>query len=192
MASAVFYSAVCWGGVSTERGRKRLTKLVMRASSVLDCPLDSIEQVGERRMLAKLTTVKDSTFHPLHETVVDLSSSFSSSRRRSDTAGSSFQQQSAHNVTLLFFLLLTWISNYIAQHILSTTYYLLIFIKHTYECRTFLNLLSAISRVISCLLFAQSNVCAIVFILIYTLFFETWLSLLFHSTYKYWKRLKTN
>ena len=78
VASAIFYAVVCWGCGSTERDRKRLNKLVRRASSVLDCPLDSIEEVGERRMLAKLTSIMDNTSHPLHATISALSSSFSS------------------------------------------------------------------------------------------------------------------
>ncbi|TWW81857.1 hypothetical protein D4764_01G0016720 [Takifugu flavidus] len=41
---------------SSKRDRKRLNKLVRRAGSLLDCSLDSIEEVGERRMLAKLTS----------------------------------------------------------------------------------------------------------------------------------------
>ncbi|TWW77898.1 cGMP-dependent protein kinase 2 [Takifugu flavidus] len=63
---------------SSERYRKRLNKLVRRAGSLLDCSLDSIEEVGERRMLAKLTSIMDTPSHPLHETVGALSSSFSS------------------------------------------------------------------------------------------------------------------
>ena len=78
VASAIFYAVVCWRGGSTDRDRNRLNKLIRRASSVLDCPLDSIEEVGERRMLAKLTSIMDNTSHPLHETVRSLSSSFSS------------------------------------------------------------------------------------------------------------------
>ena len=78
VASAIFYAVVCWRGGSTDRDRKRLNKLIKRASSVLDCPLDSMEVVGERRMLAKLTSIMDNTSHPLHDTVESLSSSFSS------------------------------------------------------------------------------------------------------------------
>ena len=65
---------VCWGCGSSERDRKRLNKLVKRVGSVLDCPLDSIEEVGEKRMFAKLTSIMD---NPLHETVGALSSSIS-------------------------------------------------------------------------------------------------------------------
>ena len=78
VASAILYAVVCWGSGSTERDRKRLNKLVRRASSVLDCPLETIEQVGERRMLAKLISIMDNTSHPLHGTLRALSSSFSS------------------------------------------------------------------------------------------------------------------
>ena len=61
-ASALLYAVVCRGGNSTDRDRKRLNKLVRRFSPVLDCILDSIEAMGERMMLAKLT----STPQPLH------------------------------------------------------------------------------------------------------------------------------
>ena len=77
VASAIHYAVVCWGAGSTDRDRKRLNKLVRRASSVLGCPLPSVEEVGERRMLAKLTSIRDNTSHPLHQTVEALSSSFS-------------------------------------------------------------------------------------------------------------------
>jgi len=41
----------------------------------MDCSLDSIEEVGERRMLAKLTSIMDNPSHPPHHTVGALSSS---------------------------------------------------------------------------------------------------------------------
>ncbi|KAI3373943.1 hypothetical protein L3Q82_022511 [Scortum barcoo] len=44
-----------------ERDKKRLNRLIKRASSVCGCPLDSIEVMGERRALAKL-----STYHGQH------------------------------------------------------------------------------------------------------------------------------
>ena len=81
VASALFYAVVCWGAGSTERDRKRLNRLVRRASSVLDSSLDSLEEVSERRMLAKLASIMDNPSHPLHETVGELSSSFSSRLR---------------------------------------------------------------------------------------------------------------
>ncbi|XP_054628152.1 uncharacterized protein LOC129179220 isoform X2 [Dunckerocampus dactyliophorus] len=70
----------CFGrrGGSTDRDRSRINRLIRRASSVLDGPLDCVEEVGERRMLAKLTSIMDNTSHPLHDTVVSLGSSFSS------------------------------------------------------------------------------------------------------------------
>ncbi len=48
----IFYAVVSWGAGSSERDRKRLNKLVKRASSILECPLDPIEEMGERRMLS--------------------------------------------------------------------------------------------------------------------------------------------
>ncbi|TWW57796.1 hypothetical protein D4764_07G0005150 [Takifugu flavidus] len=74
----IFYAVVCWSCGRSERDRKRLNKLVRRAGSVLDCSLDSIDELSERRMLAKLTSIMDTPSHPLHETVGALSSSFSS------------------------------------------------------------------------------------------------------------------
>lgn len=35
----------------------------------MDCPLDSVEEVGERRMLAKLTFILNNSSHRLYETV---------------------------------------------------------------------------------------------------------------------------
>ncbi|KAI3358764.1 hypothetical protein L3Q82_014727, partial [Scortum barcoo] len=57
VASVVSYAVVCWGGGCSERDKKRLNRLIKRASSVCGCPLDSIEVMGERRALAKLSTV---------------------------------------------------------------------------------------------------------------------------------------
>ena len=77
VASALLYAVVCWAPGSTERDRKRLNKLVRKATSVLGCPLDSVEEVAERRVLSKLRSIMDNTSHPLHHTVEELSSSFS-------------------------------------------------------------------------------------------------------------------
>lgn len=77
MDTVVCDAIVCWGWGSTDRDRIRLNKMVKRASSVLGCPLDSVEEVVDRRMLAKLTSIMDNSSHPLHHTVRTLSSSFS-------------------------------------------------------------------------------------------------------------------
>ena len=77
VASALFYAVVCWGGGCTDRDRNRIDKLVRRSGSVLGCSLESVVVVGERRMLAKLTSIMDNPHHPLHETVSAMSSSFS-------------------------------------------------------------------------------------------------------------------
>ncbi|KAI3373021.1 hypothetical protein L3Q82_023456, partial [Scortum barcoo] len=81
VASVVSYAVVCWGGGCSERDKKRLNRLIKRASSVCGCLLDSIEVMGERRALAKLSTIMDNTSHPLHQTVGALSSSFSNRLR---------------------------------------------------------------------------------------------------------------
>ncbi|KAI3372609.1 hypothetical protein L3Q82_023086 [Scortum barcoo] len=42
VASAIFYGIVCWASSITDRDRRRMDRLVRRASSVLGCPLDSV------------------------------------------------------------------------------------------------------------------------------------------------------
>ena len=77
VASAIHYAVVCWGAGSTDRDRKRLNRLVRRAGSVLGRTLDSVEEVGQRRTLSKLSSIMKNQLHPLHMTVEELSSSFS-------------------------------------------------------------------------------------------------------------------
>lgn len=54
------------GGRSTDRDRKRPNKLVQRAGSVLDSSLNSTEEVAYRRMLARQTSIRNNSSHPLH------------------------------------------------------------------------------------------------------------------------------
>ncbi|KAI3354734.1 hypothetical protein L3Q82_004567 [Scortum barcoo] len=54
VASVVSYAVVCWGGGCSERDKKRLNRLIKRASSVCGCPLDSIEKkFGNTRTLPR-------------------------------------------------------------------------------------------------------------------------------------------
>ena len=77
VASAIFFGVVCWSSSITAADRKRLDKLIKKASSVLGCPLDSVQVVGERRMIAKLSSLMDNVSHPMQDTITALSSSFS-------------------------------------------------------------------------------------------------------------------
>ncbi|KAI5098355.1 gastrula zinc finger protein XlCGF28.1-like [Silurus meridionalis] len=77
VASAIFYGVVCWGSSISTADRKRLDKLIRKASSVLGIPLDTVQEVGERRMVAKLSSLLQNASHHLYETVTSLSSSFS-------------------------------------------------------------------------------------------------------------------
>ena len=77
VASAIMYGVVCWSSSITAADRKRLNKLVKKASSVLGCPLDPVEVVGDRRMTTKLLSIMEDASHPLQETVRSLGSSFS-------------------------------------------------------------------------------------------------------------------
>ncbi|KAI5104598.1 hypothetical protein C0J45_6224 [Silurus meridionalis] len=47
VASAIFYNVVCWGSSISTADRKRLDKLIRKASSVLGIPLDTVQEVGE-------------------------------------------------------------------------------------------------------------------------------------------------
>ncbi|KAF7711488.1 hypothetical protein HF521_000499, partial [Silurus meridionalis] len=47
VASAIFYGVVCWGSSISTADRKRLDKLIRKASSVLGIPLDTVQEVGE-------------------------------------------------------------------------------------------------------------------------------------------------
>ncbi|TWW54637.1 hypothetical protein D4764_0220180 [Takifugu flavidus] len=49
----------------TDRDRRRMDRLVRRASSVLGYPLGSMEVVGNGRMMAKLSSMLNNTSHPL-------------------------------------------------------------------------------------------------------------------------------
>ncbi|XP_024660821.2 uncharacterized protein LOC111500370 isoform X2 [Maylandia zebra] len=57
--------------------RKRLNRVIRRASSVLGCPLDPVEVMSDRRTAAKLSSLMDNISHPMQQTVTALSSSFS-------------------------------------------------------------------------------------------------------------------
>ncbi|TWW77104.1 hypothetical protein D4764_12G0004940 [Takifugu flavidus] len=76
VGSAIFYRIVCWFSSITDRDRKRMDRLVRRASSVLGCPQDSVEVVGNGRMMAKLSSMLNNTSHPLQDTLTALGSSF--------------------------------------------------------------------------------------------------------------------
>ena len=77
VASAILFAVVCWSSSITERDRKKLDKVIKKSTSVLGCPLDSVEKVGDRRVLAKLTAMLDQESHPLHYSLSALESSFS-------------------------------------------------------------------------------------------------------------------
>ncbi|TWW64349.1 Acetylcholine receptor subunit delta [Takifugu flavidus] len=66
VGSAIFYGIVCWSSSIMDRDRKRMDRLVRRTSSVLGCPLDSVEVVGNGRMMAKLSSMLNNTPPPPH------------------------------------------------------------------------------------------------------------------------------
>ena len=69
VASAIFYGVVCWSSSISAADRRRLDKLIKKSSSVLGCPLDSVQEVGESRMMDKLSS-------HLQDTISALGSSF--------------------------------------------------------------------------------------------------------------------
>jgi len=73
------FGVVCWTSGSSAADRKRLEKLIKRASLVLGCPCDPVEVAGERRIISKLSSLMDNLPHPLHDIITALGSSFSRS-----------------------------------------------------------------------------------------------------------------
>ena len=67
--SVVFYAVICWGGRCSERHKKRLNRLIKRASSVCGRPLDTMKLLGARKALAKLSTIMDNPSHLLLQTL---------------------------------------------------------------------------------------------------------------------------
>jgi len=59
VASAIFSGVVCWSSSISTADRKRLDKLIRKASSALGCPFDSVQVVRERRMITKLSSMKE-------------------------------------------------------------------------------------------------------------------------------------
>lgn len=60
-----------WRDLLEHADKKRHDRLIKQASSVLGCSLDSVQLVGESRMIANLSS------HPMQDTITALSSSFS-------------------------------------------------------------------------------------------------------------------
>lgn len=60
----------------TDRDRQKMDRLVRRASSVLGCPVDSVEVASNRRMMAKLSSLVD-TSYMLQDMLTAPGSSFS-------------------------------------------------------------------------------------------------------------------
>ncbi|KAI3358763.1 hypothetical protein L3Q82_014726, partial [Scortum barcoo] len=57
VASVIFYGIVCWASSITDRDRRRMDRLVRKVSSVLGCPLDSVEVVENMGMMAKPSVI---------------------------------------------------------------------------------------------------------------------------------------
>ena len=73
VASTIFYGIVCCIGCISAAGRRRLDKLIKKASSILD----PVQVVGESRMMDKLSSLLVKEFPPLQVTITALGSSFS-------------------------------------------------------------------------------------------------------------------
>ncbi|KAI4903673.1 hypothetical protein NFI96_008971 [Prochilodus magdalenae] len=82
VASAIFYSVVCWGNSINKTAINKLNKLVKKAGSVIGLKLDTLEVVAEKRTLNKLLAVMDNASHPLHCAVEKQRSTFSGRLRQ--------------------------------------------------------------------------------------------------------------
>lgn len=75
--SIVYAGVVIWGRSIKTMERKRLDNLFKKASSVLGCPLDSVQLVGEKRVMAKLLSLMQNRSQPMQDTLRALESCFS-------------------------------------------------------------------------------------------------------------------
>lgn len=85
-------SFLCWNSSLSTAEKKQLDKFIRKSSSVLGCPLTPVQVVGDRRTLAKLTSLVDSVSHPWHDAVEELQSPFQQQTAQSFIAGPSSQQ----------------------------------------------------------------------------------------------------
>lgn len=64
VATGTFYIVVwCTDGI-TDRDRKKLGKLIKASRCILGCPLDPVNFVEEKRMLAKLLRIQSNLSNP--------------------------------------------------------------------------------------------------------------------------------
>ena len=77
VAPAVFYRVVCWSSSISAAGRRRLDKLIKKASSILGCPLDPVQVVGESKIMDNQSCLLLQESHPLQVSFTALGSSFS-------------------------------------------------------------------------------------------------------------------
>ncbi|KAI4897539.1 hypothetical protein NFI96_014769, partial [Prochilodus magdalenae] len=76
VASAIFYGVVCWGSSISTADRKRLNR-IKTSSSVLACPPDPVEVVGDRRMRTVFKHMLKNLSHPMYHSLEALGSFFS-------------------------------------------------------------------------------------------------------------------
>jgi len=74
---SVISKVVFWRSSMAAADRKKLNQLMKKASSVLGCPVDTVEVVGDGRVMAKLSSLMNHTSCPMHDTLSALHSSFS-------------------------------------------------------------------------------------------------------------------
>ncbi|KAI3355676.1 hypothetical protein L3Q82_004274 [Scortum barcoo] len=77
VASAIFYGIVCWASSITDREQEENGQTGEEGQLCPGMPLDSVEVVGNGRMMAKLSSLLNNTSHPLQDTLTALGSSFS-------------------------------------------------------------------------------------------------------------------
>ena len=92
--SVLFFAVACWGSSAKKGEMGRLNKLVKKASSVVGEKMDSVEEVGERRMGDKLLSILENPSHPLYAELSQRRSCFSHRltlpQIRTDRFGNSF------------------------------------------------------------------------------------------------------
>lgn len=67
VASAIFFSVICWGSMLRIADTNRLKKLIRKASDVMGAKQDPLPVVSERRMLHEVRNILDNVSNLLHD-----------------------------------------------------------------------------------------------------------------------------
>ncbi len=67
VASAIFFAVVSWGSDIKAKDTNTVNKLIEQCCKVIGSKLVILEEVVEKRQLAKLLAIMNNPSHPLHD-----------------------------------------------------------------------------------------------------------------------------